>query len=74
MVIGLMDLNAIRMRLAVPLGQFRLWIEQIHLAWTAVLDQLDHGLCRTRKVTRSRAQVAVNYELIGNRISPEHSI
>src|SRR5262245_49595163 len=73
-VVGLMNLHPIRMRLAVSLGQFWFWIEQIHLAGAAVLDQLDHGFCRTGEVTRSRTQVAMNYELMGSRISPEHAI
>ena len=58
-IVGLMDLDPVRVRLSGPLRQLGLGIEQVHLAGAAVLDELDHRLRRTRKVAVPRLQVVV---------------
>src|SRR6266496_285100 len=58
-IVRLMNFDAVWMRLAAPLGQFRFRIEQVHLAGAAILHQLDHRLRRSGEMTRSRSQVAI---------------
>ncbi len=55
MIVGLMDLHAVRMRLAAALRQFRLGVEQIHLAGTAILHQLDDGFGRAGEMALAEA-------------------
>ena len=51
MIVGLMDLYAVGMRLAASLGQLRLGVEQVHLAGSAILHQLNDGFGRAREMT-----------------------
>ena len=44
-----MDLDAVGVGLAGAFGQFGLGIEQVHLAGTAILDELDDGFGRAGK-------------------------
>src|ERR1044072_7668378 len=55
-----MDLDAIRVRLSATLGEFRFRIEQVHLAGTTVLDELDNGFSSSRKVAPARFEVIVD--------------
>jgi len=54
------DLDPVWMGLAGVFGEQGFRIEQIHLAGTAVLDQLDDGFCPTGKVALAGAQVVVD--------------
>jgi hypothetical protein len=61
-------------------GEFRFWIEQVHLAWSTVLDQVNNGLRLSGKVRFPSFQVAVNphvrisWRIIGtNRPPPDKS-
>src|SRR5262245_19177727 len=56
-VAHLIQLNATRNRLAGPLLKFRFGIEQVDLAGTAILHEVDHGPGRRRKVSRARLKI-----------------
>ncbi len=45
LVVRLMDLDSIGVRLPGALGEFRLRVEEVHLARAAVLHELNNGLC-----------------------------
>jgi hypothetical protein len=55
-----MDLNAVRVGLAGAPGEFGFRIEQVHVARTAILDQLDHSFGAGGKVARTRPEVIVD--------------
>ena len=53
----LKSLYALRMRLSASLGQLRLGVEQIHLARSPVLHELDHSRGAGGEVPGARLQV-----------------
>src|SRR5204863_4823339 len=71
-IVRLVDLDAIRMRFTCEPGQLRLGIEKVHLAGSAVLNELDHGLCFSGKLGAPRPQIVVDRDAGGCcRFSPK---
>ena len=60
LIAGLMDLDAVGMRLARALRQLGLGIEQIHLARAAVLHKLDYGFRFGGKMSFAGGEVAID--------------
>src|SRR5262249_35002205 len=58
-VVGLMNLDAIGVRLAREPCQFRLGVEQVHLAGSAVLHELNDGFGLRRKMRTPGLEVAM---------------
>src|SRR5262249_18372482 len=56
----LIDFDALRNLLPAALLQFRLRVEQIHLARPAVLHEVNHRLRRRREMRRSWLQILCN--------------